>query len=88
MSRHLAGLAGALILFMVLFYTSRFWIFAWWDRPGLFGQEGLPPGGDLVARWTRGTPWQPYSLLLWAIGAFAVLSAVQMVLARLRPGQD
>lgn len=85
MTARLLGLIGAILLFGVLFYTSRFWVFALWDGPGLFGLEALPPQGNLVDRWLRGTPWQPYALVVWAVGAFALLSVVQALAARLRP---
>lgn len=83
MRARILGLLGAVLLFVVLFYTSRFWVFAFWDRPGLFGLQALPPKGDLVDRWLLGTPWRPYALLIWAVGSFALLSLVQALGARL-----
>lgn len=85
MMSRLLGLAGAVLLFVVLLYTSRFWVFALWGSPGLFGLDALPPQGNLVDRWLRGTPWRPLSLLVWAVGAFALLSVVQAVATRLQP---
>jgi len=62
---------------LVLLYLSRFWFLDLWGRPGLFGSRELPPGGGLVARWTRGTEFAPFELLIWACGGFLVLTALQ-----------
>lgn len=67
----------------VLFYVSRFWAFNLWDRPGLFGWKELTPKGGLVARWVRGTELAPFELLIWAIGAFLVLTVLQKMFDKL-----
>ncbi|EEE36099.1 conserved hypothetical protein [Rhodobacteraceae bacterium KLH11] len=59
---------------IVLLYLSRFWIFDLWGRPGLFGLRSLPPGGNLVARWVRGTPLAQFDLIIWVCGVFLVLT--------------
>ncbi|WP_299687396.1 hypothetical protein [uncultured Tateyamaria sp.] len=61
----------------VLYYVSRFWTFRLWPRDGLFGIEALRPQGGLVAQWLRGTDLAPFELLIWAIGAFLLLTALQ-----------
>jgi len=71
----------------VLLYTSRFWIFDLWDRPGLFGLKALPPNGGLLNRWLRQMNFEAvdlrflanYELLIWAIGAFLILTFVQKI---------
>ena len=63
----------------VLLYVSRFWAFNLWDRPGLFGWKELTPKGGLVARWVRGTELAPFELLIWALGAFLVLTILQKI---------
>ncbi|MEM6887918.1 MAG: hypothetical protein AAF636_07230 [Pseudomonadota bacterium] len=70
-------LALVALLTVFLFYLSRFWGFALWSRPGLFGSEALPPQGGLVARWLRGTDVAQFELLIWAVGCFLVLSMLQ-----------
>lgn len=83
MTGRVIGVGVAALLFGALFYASRFWPFRWWDRPGLFGAEALPPQGNLVRGWLRGTEFAPFELLLWAVGAFVVLSVAQAVANRL-----
>lgn len=61
----------------VLYYVSRFWTFRLWPRDGLFGVEALRPQGGLVGQWVRGTDLAPFELLIWAIGAFLLLSVLQ-----------
>ena len=61
----------------VLYYVSRFWTHRLWPRDGLFGVEALRPQGGLVGRWLRGTDFAPFELLLWAVGAFLVLTILQ-----------
>ncbi|MEO0328728.1 MAG: hypothetical protein AAF217_09040 [Pseudomonadota bacterium] len=80
--KRVTGLIIALIAGALLFYTSRFWIFSLWDRPGLFGSASLPPQGGLVQRWLRGTDLAPFELLLWAICAFLMLTILQNLFDR------
>ncbi|MEO0502354.1 MAG: hypothetical protein AAFZ14_03445 [Pseudomonadota bacterium] len=61
----------------VLYYVSRFWTYRLWPRDGLFGVEALRPQGGLVGRWLRGTDFAPFELLIWAVGAFLVLTILQ-----------
>ncbi|MEM7547385.1 MAG: hypothetical protein AAF367_17790 [Pseudomonadota bacterium] len=75
--RRVVGIAVAAIFLAVLAYLSRFWVFRWWERDGLFGIEVLRPQGELWARWMRDLGLGPYELVLWAIAAFAVLSLAQ-----------
>lgn len=77
---------GAIAL--VLFYVSRFWDLSLWPRSGLFGIEALRPQGGLVGQWLRGTGLAPFELLIWAIGAFLVLSGAQKLFDLLNPPQD
>ena len=67
----------AVALAATLAYLSRFWIFDWWGREGLFGQQALRPGGDLVSRWLRGSDLAPFDLLIWVLGSFALLTLLQ-----------
>ncbi|MEM1273654.1 MAG: hypothetical protein AAGF88_07550 [Pseudomonadota bacterium] len=77
--RRVFGLAIAIILGAALFYSSRFWPFQLWDRPGLFGLDALPPRGNLLRGWLRGTDFAPFDLLFWAVGAFLLLTLVQAI---------
>lgn len=61
----------------ILFYLSRFWTLSLWTRDGLFGIEVLRPQGSLLAQWLRGTDFAPFELLIWAIGAFLLLTLLQ-----------
>lgn len=81
--RRVFGLLLMLLLATVLLYLSRFWIWRLWPGPGLFGWNQLPPQGDLVTRWLRGTPLAPFALLVWAAGSFLVLTWVQKFYDRL-----
>jgi len=65
------------VLGTVMLYLSRFWIFDLWPRSGLFGIAELRPGGGLLGRWLRGTPFAPFELLIWATGVFVILTWVQ-----------
>jgi len=62
---------------LLLLYVSRFWIFAWWERPGLFGLKQLPPQGGLLQRWLWGTDFAPYELLIWFMAGFLILTWLQ-----------
>lgn len=75
----LLGLCVAIASFAVLFYLSRFWIFNLWPRDGLGGIEWIRPQGALVGRWLRGTDFAPFELLIWAVGAFLLLSFLQRI---------
>ena len=75
-----AALAG-----LGLLYVSRFWFVRLWPRDGLFGIEALRPQGGLLARWLRGTDLAPFELLIWAIGVFLVLTALQKLFDALNP---
>lgn len=81
------GIAGVAFLVALVFYASRYWPFRWWDRPGLFGLEALPPQGGLVRGWVRGTDFATFDIVLWAIGAFLLLSLVQAIVSRLGGGE-
>ncbi len=69
----------AILLAAALAYLSRYWVFQWWGREGLFGFEELRPRGGLVGRWLRGTQFAPFELLIWLIGVFAVLTGFQKI---------
>lgn len=73
---------------IVFLYLSRFWFLDLWPRGGLFGLEALRPGGGLLGRWLRGTPFAPFELLIWATGVFLILTYLQRVIDYLaRPPQ-
>lgn len=88
MTRRIVLTALTLLLGTGLLYLSRFWWLELWPRDGLFGVEALRPQGDLVARWTRGTPLAPFELLLWACGAILALTGVQALIDRLWPLEE
>ena len=72
-----------LLMFLVgaiMLYLSRFWFLDLWPRSGLLGWEQLRPGGGLVGRWLRGTPFAPFELLIWAVGVFIVLTWLQKLI--------
>ncbi len=77
MIARLSGLMLAAFVGAVLFYLSRFWTFSLWSRDGLAGIGALRPQGGLVGQWLRGSDFAPFELLIWAVGAFLVLTAVQ-----------
>lgn len=72
---------------VILLYLSRFWFLDLWPRSGLFGWDALRPGGGLLGRWLRGTPFAPFELLIWVCGVFMILTYLQrgldFVLAKL-----
>jgi hypothetical protein len=81
---HLLGIAIVVLLALVLLYLTRFWVFTdWWGNEGLWGFKDLSRHGDFLTRQLRGTPWQPFSLLLWLAGGFLALSLLQTVAARI-----
>ncbi|KIC48375.1 hypothetical protein [Tateyamaria sp. ANG-S1] len=75
----------ATLIGAILFYVSRFWDFRLWPRDGLFGIEALRPQGGLVGQWLRGTDLAPFELLIWAIGAFLILTLLQKLYDLLNP---
>ena len=83
MIRRLALPVAALLLGVILFYVSRFWIFDLWPREGLFGIAALGPGGNLVQGWLGGTRLWQLDLLVWATGAFLLLTLAQKITDRL-----
>ena len=82
-----ALIATAFLAFALL-YLSRFWIFDLWGRPGLFGWAALRPQGGLVDQWLRGTSLRPFALIIWAVGAFLVLTFIQNLIDRLKGGGE
>lgn len=66
-----------LLVGAVMLYLSRFWFLDLWPRSGLFGWQELRPGGGLLGRWLRGTPFAPFELLIWATGVFLILTYLQ-----------
>ena len=78
----------AALVSVILFYVSRFWYLRLWPRDGLLGIEALRPQGGLIGRWLRGTDLAPFELLIWAIGAFLVLSVLQKLYDLLNPPAD
>lgn len=77
MIRRILWLAIAAAAFAILFYVSRFWSFRLWGREGLFGAEWLRPQGNLIPGWLRGSDFTQFDLILWAVGAFALLTLLQ-----------
>ncbi len=69
-----------LIVGIIFLYLSRFWLFDLWGREGLFGWQELRPGGGLLGRWLRGTPFAPFELLIWATGVFLILTYLQKII--------
>ncbi len=79
----LVGILAAILLFLVLLYASRFWIWeAPWDEEGLFGLELFGPQGDLFTAWLSETPYAPFAILVWAIAAILLLSAIQWLASK------
>lgn len=65
---------------LVMWYVSRFWFLDLWPRSGLFGWSELRPGGGLLGRWLRGTPFAPFELLIWGCGVFLILTYLQRLI--------
>lgn len=65
---------------VIMLYLSQFWFLNIWPRSGLFGIAELRPSGGLLARWLRGTPFAPFTLLIWAIGVFLILTYLQRLI--------
>ncbi len=78
-------IAVAALLALAAFYLSRFWTLQLWGREGLWGIEALRPRGSLLGQWLRGTPFQPFELLIWAIGVFGAFSVIQKLYDLINP---
>ena len=83
--KRILWLTIAAVVATILFYVSRFWYLRLWPRDGLFGIETLRPQGGLVGQWVRGTDLAPFELLIWAVGAFLILTALQKLYDLLNP---
>lgn len=83
MTRRILWMAITIIVAFVLIYLSRFWAFDLWGREGLFGWRELRPQGGLLGRWLRGTPFQPFELIIWVVGMFLVLTWLEKAYDRL-----
>ncbi|MEL6620769.1 MAG: hypothetical protein AAFY39_09045 [Pseudomonadota bacterium] len=83
--KRIVWLTVAAVTAAILFYVSRFWDFRLWSRDGLFGVEALRPQGGQVGQWVRGTDLAPFELLIWAVGAFILLTVLQKLYDLLNP---
>jgi len=83
--KRIVWLTVAAVTTAILFYVSRFWDFRLWSRDGLFGVEALRPQGGQVGQWVRGTDLAPFELLIWAVGAFILLTVLQKLYDLLNP---
>ena len=83
--KRLIWMAVVVCVALVIFYLSRFWTLSLWPGSGLFGIEALRPQGSLLGQWLRGTDFAPFELLIWAVGAFLVLTVLQKLYDRLNP---
>jgi hypothetical protein len=83
MLQRIVRLAITVLVGSLLLYVSRFWPFELWSGAGLLGWSALPPDGDLLARWLRGTPGAPFGLITWAALAFSSLTLLQRLFDRL-----
>ncbi len=81
MTARILRIAAMLIVSVVLLYMSRFWPFELWSRPGLFGMRSLPPGGDALRVWLRGTPYVTFAIPIWVIVGFLALSLTERLTA-------
>ena len=81
--RRLFWMLVAIAAGAAFFYISRFWDFRLWGREGSWGIEALRPQGGLLARWLRGTDLAPFDLLIWVIGVFLILTALQKLFDRI-----
>jgi len=82
--RKIISLSIVAITGFILLYISRFWLFSFWDRAGLFDLKQLPPQGGLLRTWLRGTDLVPFELMIWAIGGFLILTLVEKAFDRLK----
>ncbi|MEM9432970.1 MAG: hypothetical protein AAGA12_03550 [Pseudomonadota bacterium] len=85
MTRRVIMLLLMFVVACVMLYVSRFWFVELWSRPGLFGLRDLRPQGDLLSRWLRGTSFAPFELLIWACGAFLILTWLQKIVDFFNP---
>lgn len=76
------------VLGTIMLYLSRFWFLDLWPRAGLFGWQELRPGGGLLGRWLRGTPFAPFELLIWACGVFLILTYLQKFIDFILPAAN
>lgn len=74
MGRRVFWLALTIIVMVPMFYLSRFWVFKFWGRDGLFGIKDIRPQGGLLEVWLRGTPLAPFELLIWLGAVFLILT--------------
>ena len=74
-----------LLVGAIMLYLSRFWFLDLWPRAGLFGVAELRPGGGLLGRWLRGTPFAPFELLIWGTGVFLILTYLQKFIDFITP---
>lgn len=86
--KHILLLLLVAVVGVVMLYLSRFWFLDLWPRSGLFGWGELRPGGGLLGRWLRGTPFAPFELLIWATGGFLILTCLQKLIAFIAPQKD
>ena len=82
MIKRIFALVLVAVTALILLYLSRFWIFEWWGRDGLFGISDLRPQGGLLGQWLRGTPLAPFELLIWVCGSFYALTWLERLLTR------
>ena len=85
MIAHVVGLVWVAALVAVILYASRFWVWAFWTRDGLFGQTWLSPGGDLLRQQLRGLGIANYDIAVWGGGAIVLLSVLAWVIGRISP---
>ena len=72
-----------LIVGIIFLYLSRFWLFDLWGREGLFGIRELRPRGDLLTRWMRQLGLAPFTLIVWTVGVFLILTGLENLYGRL-----
>ena len=82
MIKRIFALVLVAVTALILLYLSRFWIFEWWGREGLFGISDLRPQGGLLGRWLSGTPFAPFELLIWVCGSFYAFTWLERLLTR------
>ena len=82
----LFGIIVAISLTFIFAYLSRFWVFAWWGREGLFGIEALLRGGDLWRRWMNDLDLGTYDIVLWIVAVFIALTLLQKLWDRIGSG--
>ncbi len=83
MGRRITWMLITIIVMIPVFYLSRFWVFDFWGRDGLFGIKEIRPQGGLLDRWLRGTPFAPFELLIWLAGVFCILTWLEKAYAAL-----